>query len=117
MNIRFFIKESAEVSCPRCSTDVVGVDGVDLLACILIDDGGVPFNDTIPWLDEGVNRLLAVRRDEKVFMEWARDAWAAHISKDGVKIYSLYDEDFSVTISLDDFEKALRGWKDFLISL
>ncbi|WLH77709.1 hypothetical protein PSH81_18470 [Pseudomonas sp. FP2335] len=117
MNIRFFMEESAEFSSPRCSTDVERVDGVDLLACLLIDNGGVPFNETIPWLDEGVNRLLAVRRDEKVFTEWARDAWAAHISKDGVKIYSLYDEDFSVTISLGDFEKALRGWKDFLVSL
>lgn len=68
------MKESVEVSSPWCSTDVVGVDGVDLLACLLIVDGGVPFNETIPWLDEGVNRLLAVRRDERVFTEWARDA-------------------------------------------
>lgn len=109
--------ESASVSTPSCSTDMVGADGVDLLACLLIDDGGVPFNKTISWLDEGVNKLLAVRRGEEVFAEWARDAWGANISKSGAKIYSLYDEDFSVTISLGDFEKALQGWKDFLVSL
>jgi hypothetical protein len=58
-----------------------------------------------------------MRREGEVSTEWVRDAWATHISKGGVKIYSLYDEDFSITISLDDFERALRGWKDFLLSL
>ncbi|TWR61793.1 hypothetical protein FIV41_07210 [Pseudomonas marginalis] len=95
----------------------MGPDDVDILACLLIDDGGGPFVETILWLDEGLNRLIAVRREDEVSTEWARDAWATHISKSGVKIYSLYDEDFSITISLDDFERALRGWKDFLLSL
>lgn len=79
--------------------------------------GGGTFVETIPWLDESLNRLRAVRREDEVSTEWARDAWATHISKSGVKIYSLYDEGFSITISLDDFERALRGWKDFLLSL
>jgi len=117
MSIQFFLEESTGVAIPWCSTDALGPDDVDILACLLIDDGGGPFVETIPWLDEGLNRLIAVRREDEVSTEWARDAWATHISKSGVKIYSLYDEDFSITISLDDFERALRGWKDFLLSL
>lgn len=117
MDIRFFGKSQLGVAIPWCSTDGLGPDDVDILACLLIDDGGGPFVETIPWLDEGLNRLIAVRREDEVTTEWARDAWATHISKSGVKVYSLYDEDFSITISLDDFERALRGWKDFLLSL
>lgn len=117
VNIRYFLKGSTGITTPWCSTDEVGPDNIDILACLLIDDGGIPFFETVAWLDEGLNRLIAVKREDEVSTEWARDAWATHISKIGVKVYSLYDEDFSITISLDDFERALRGWKDFLLSL
>lgn len=117
MNIRYFLEGSTGIATPWCSTDEVGPDNIDILACLLIDDGGIPLFETVAWLDEGLNRLIAVRREDEVSTEWARDAWATHISKSGVKVYSLYDEDFSITISLDDFERALRGWKDFLLSL
>ncbi|WP_339452112.1 hypothetical protein [Pseudomonas sp. JAI120] len=117
MNIRYFLEGSTGIATPWFSTDEVGPDNIDILACLLIDDGGIPLFETVAWLDEGLNRLIAVRREDEVSTEWARDAWATHISKSGVKVYSLYDEDFSITISLDDFERALRGWKDFLLSL
>lgn len=40
MNIRFFLEESTGVAIPWCSTDALGPDDVDILACLLIDDGG-----------------------------------------------------------------------------
>lgn len=117
MNIRYFLEQATGVTTPWCSTDGLGPNGVDILACLLMDDGGTPFVETISWLDEGLNRVMAVRRADEVSIDWDRDAWATRISNNEVTIYSLYDEEFSVTINLDDFDRALRGWKEFLISL
>lgn len=74
VNIRYFLKGSTGIATPWCSTDEVGPDNIDILACLLIDDGGIPFFETVAWLDEGLNRLIAVRREDEVSTEWARDA-------------------------------------------
>lgn len=79
-DIRYFLEGLTGAAIPWCSPDGLGPDDVDILACLLIDDGG-PFVETIHWLDEGLNRLIAVRREDEVSTEWARDAWAIHISK------------------------------------
>lgn len=59
--------------------------------------------------------MMAERCADEASIDRGRDAWATHISRNEVKIYPLYDEEFSVTVNLDDFETALRGWKEFLI--
>ncbi|PMV19932.1 MULTISPECIES: hypothetical protein [unclassified Pseudomonas] len=116
MKINFYLEESMGDPTPWCSTDVGGANDVDLLACLLLDDGGLPLGCTISWLDEGLSRIISVRNAEKVFTEWVRETWVADISISEVKVYSLHDEEFAVTISLDDFEKALLGWRNFVVS-
>ena len=71
---------------------------------------------TISWLDEGLSRIISVKNAEKDFTDWVRETWAADISINEVKVYSLHDEEFAVTIGLDDFEKALLGWRKFVVS-
>lgn len=116
MKINFYLEESMGDPTPWCSTDVGGANDVDLLACLLLDDGGLPLECTISWLDEGLSRIISVKNAEKVFTESVRETWTADISISEVKVYSLHDEEFAVTISLDDFEKALLGWRKFVVS-
>lgn len=116
MKIDFYVNESMGDPTPWCRTDVVGPDQVDILACLLLDDGGLTLGHTISWMDEGLSRVMSVRGAQNAFFDWWRETWGADIYNKGVKIYSLHDEAFAVTISLDNFEKALRDWKAFLLS-
>jgi hypothetical protein len=99
---------------PSCNSDVLNKDGIDLLACLLTDDGGQRLNETVSWLNEGVVRVSLVKNSILDFSSWSRDAWGAELSKERVKIYSLYDDSYFTTMSLDVFENALLAWKDFI---
>lgn len=99
---------------PGCSSSVVNKDGVSPLACLLTDDGGQVFLDTVSWLDEGVDRIKKIKESKVDFLDWSRDAWGAELTKEQVKIYSLHDESYFEMISLDSFEKALLAWLNFM---
>lgn len=116
MNFEFYWNNFRDEPTPNCRSDAVGRDGVDFLACLLGDDGGRRFNTTLDFITQGLRSVELVRSGQLNSADWSREAWGAEIEKKGVKIYSLYDEDFSITISLDDFERAMSGWKDFLAS-
>jgi hypothetical protein len=79
-----------------------------------MDDGGMGYKRTIPWLDEGLRRLKAVKNQEVSLCDWAREGWGAEINSFQVKIYSLNDEDFFEIINILDFEKILKFWKNFI---
>jgi len=101
---------------PSYHTDVVNKDGISLLACILMDDGGVPYLETLPWLTEGIDKIASIKNKEIDFYDWSRETWGAELTLGEVKIYSLHDEDYFQLLSLDEFEKALVAWKDFIQS-
>ena len=101
---------------PSYHTDVVNKDGISLLACILMDDGGLPYLETLPWLNEGIDKIASIKKKEIDFYDWSRETWGAELTLGEVKIYSLHDEDYFQLLSLDEFEKALVAWKNFIQS-
>lgn len=99
---------------PVCESDSFNQDGISLVSCLLSDTGGLPYISTLPWIDEGLRRIDAVKRAEAESLRWGREDWGALLSRDGAKIYSLHDEDYADVMPLQPFEAALRAWKDFL---
>ncbi|WP_234452762.1 MULTISPECIES: DUF5376 domain-containing protein [unclassified Pseudomonas] len=114
MKLHFSWEESAGTLSPVCNSNMVNRDGVSPLACLLTDDGGQLFLDTVPWLDEGLDRTRLVKGDKVDFVDWSRDAWGAELTKEHVKIYSLHDESYFELIAIDSFEIALLAWLDFI---
>ncbi|MHA6912628.1 hypothetical protein ACQUJO_05730 [Ralstonia pseudosolanacearum] len=101
---------------PFCESSVVRQDGVSPLACLLMDGGGQRYLDTLPWIDDGIAMIYAAIKDEAVVATWGREAWEAEISSNGVKVYSLYDEEYSEMLTISMFLHALLAWKEFLQS-
>jgi len=99
---------------PNCRSSVVNKDNVSLIACILTDSGGQNYRQTIPWLEDGIDKITSIRTSVISFSDWSRETWGAELTQDEVKIYSLHDEEYFEKISLDGFEKALISWRDFL---
>lgn len=114
MRLHFSWDESAETLSPSVSSSAVNKDGVSPLACLLTDDGGQVFLDTVPWLDEGVKRIRSVKNSDIDFADWSRDAWGAELTKEQVKIYSLYCESCFELLDIDSFEMALLAWLNFI---
>jgi hypothetical protein len=114
MRLQFLWSENSGAFSPGCSSDIVKVDGVSPLACLLMDDGGQELLGTISWLKEGVKRIGLVKDSTVGLADWSRDAWGAELTKDQVKIYSLYDESYFELISLFSFEAAMLAWINFI---
>lgn len=101
---------------PFCTSDVVNDDGLSIVSCLLMDDGGLPYTDTISWIDEGLNRISSVLSGKESSVDWSRESWGASISIDSVTVYSLYDENYSQKLSINNFEKLLMAWRCFFNS-
>lgn len=114
MKIIFFWDGDGNARESSCRSDVLGGDGIDFLACLLTDHGGQKYESTIAWLDEGLSRISSVRSGAIDSCDWSRDSWGVELKNEGAKIYSLYDEDFFLVIAIDDFEKSLLEWKNFI---
>lgn len=114
MKLLFSWERSAGSLSPSCSSSTVNKDGVSPLACLLTDDGGQTSLEAVSWLNEGVNRIRLVKESKIDFSDWSRDAWGAELSKDEVKIYSLYDENYFELLNIDSFEAALLAWLNFI---
>lgn len=87
-----------------------------LLACLLMDDGGTGYLNSVPWLDEGIAMTDAVMKGAVGAGDWDRETWGAELKPDEVKIYSLYQEDYAETVALPIFRGALLAWRDFILS-
>jgi hypothetical protein len=116
MKLYFSWLQSEGSLSPYCSSEVVRMDGVSPLCCILTDDGGKRYLDTISWLNSGIDRINSVKFFESETADWSRDAWGAELTKNKAKIYSLHDEDYFELLDIDSFEIALLAWKDFIQS-
>lgn len=116
MNIIFSWKNSADTLTPCCTSDVVNSDGISLLSCLLMDDGGIPFLQTIPWINEGISNINSILRGEVNSYSWDREAWGAFITVNKVKVYSLLDENYFEVISIQEIKNALESWVKFIQS-
>ena len=116
MKVTFSWDSAAGKISPCCASKVVNNDGVSIVCCLLMDDGGVPYPQSIPWVREGIAKIDSVLNGEVVSSSWDREAWGAQIANDGVKIVSLHDEDYFERISLQQFKRVLVAWEDFIAS-
>ena len=121
MKLRFFWYESKAfgdgVLRPGCAV-VDGVDGMqNNIADYLMDDGGQGSNRTIAWIDEQIRSLDAAEGDAKGSWNSDLEAWGAQLELGQVEIYSLYDKNYASLISLPEFRRALRYWREFLQSV
>jgi len=116
MKIDFFWDGEGCSREPNCRSDILSNDGVDFLACLFTDHGGQKYQDSIPWLNEGLFRVEAIKFGAVDSSDWSRDSWGVELKDGAAKIYSLYDEDYFSVITIDEFERALIGWKEFLLA-
>jgi hypothetical protein len=116
MNIVFSWKRDADGYTPVSRSDLLNQDGVSPLDCLLMDSGGLPYLDTIPWLDEGIKRIKSVATGEVESSDWSREAWGVDIRNSTAKVYSLYDEKCFQILSLDGFSTVLQEWTTFVQS-
>jgi hypothetical protein len=116
MKLTFSWENTAGRITPYCCSQVVNKDGVSLLACLLMDDGGTGYLNSVPWIDEGIAMTDAVMKGAVVAGDWDRETWGATLKPDEVKIYSLYQEDYTETVALPIFRRALLAWRDFILS-
>nr|WP_256261395.1 hypothetical protein [Pseudomonas gingeri] len=110
----FFWEASVDGFSPSCNSSFVNEGDVGPLACLLTDDGGQRSLDTVPWLGVGAGRIKAVKGGEIDFVGWSRDAWGAELTRNQVKVYSLYDESYFEVMDINSFEVALLAWIDFI---
>jgi hypothetical protein len=68
----------------------------------------------VPWLNEGLDRIRAVKDTKVDGVDSSRDAWGAELTKEAVKIYSLFDQSYFELIVINSFEVALLTWLDFI---
>ncbi|WP_259758237.1 hypothetical protein [Pseudomonas sp. GCEP-101] len=87
---------------------------MDILACLLMDDGGHGYESSVPWLEEGLARVRQVKLGAADRLDWSRDAWAVMLTLGQVILHSLYDERCSAMLELEEFESALKTWVVFI---
>lgn len=116
MNIIFSWKRDADGYAPVSRSNLLNQDGVNLLDCVLMDSGGLHYLETIPWLNEGTNRIASVATRELESSDWSRETWGVEFRNNKAKIYSLHDEEYVQILSLDGFSKVLQEWTAFLQS-
>ncbi|WP_447894316.1 hypothetical protein [Vreelandella sp. GE22] len=116
MKISFLWKNVLGVVSPHCVPETTNEDGINLLSCLLMDDGGVPYQQTIPWVQKGIKQVDSVLSGEVESSSWGRESWGVSITTREAKIYSLYDDEYFENIDTEQFRDALALWKTFLES-
>ena len=114
MQLSFSWNDASGFLSPHCECDAVSVDGICLLASILLDDGGCGHEHSIYWLNEGLRSIDSVSSGESRSLDWSRETWGAKLTRNEVKTYSLHDESYSQQFSLKQFHTALVAWNSFL---
>lgn len=115
MRLRYYReKDQSHVRC-CCKSDHVAEQGVSLLACLLMDDGGLGHENSAQWIEKGMAMIDGVRIGKSSSCSWDRETWGADITAGGVTIYSLHDDSWAEEISLSSFREALSTWREFLL--
>jgi len=116
MKINFYWKLEVDHIYPACSPITDNRDDKNILSSLLMDDGGLPYNDTIAWVDEGIKRINFVLTSECAYFYWGRERWGAEFTIETAQIYSLLDDSYFQIITTQQLKNALREWKLFLES-
>ncbi|MCX2803308.1 hypothetical protein OQJ68_16100 [Microbulbifer thermotolerans] len=114
MKIMFSWKISEEFVFPYCTSDNLNKDDISILSCLLMDDGGIPYIQSIPWIQKGIEKIDPVVNGKAKSASWDREAWGALITINGAKIYSLFEEDYFEEITLEQLRIALISWMNFI---
>ena len=113
MKVEFFWSERGLRRQPECKSDFLMADGVDILACLLMDDGGTGFDCSIDWIDEGVT-LSRAALAEGWAGGWGRESWAIHFDGENARIYFMDEESYGARLQTKLFESVLVVWREFL---
>lgn len=114
MKIIFTWSRNCEGYNPVSKSDFLNQDGISLLDCVLMDSGGIPYSDSLPWLNEGLKRITSVATGALESFDWDRETWGVKFRNNKAKIYSLHDEEYFQTMSLAGFSRVLQEWIAFL---
>ncbi|HAY42339.1 MAG TPA: hypothetical protein DCY59_01750 [Micrococcaceae bacterium] len=113
MKVEFFWSERNGEYYPECKSELLMADGVDVLSCLLMDDGGTGFDCSIEWINEGI-ALLGAALAEGTEGDWGRESWAIHFEGESARIYFMDEESYGACLGTKYFESVLVGWRDFL---
>lgn len=114
MKVEFYWSERDGEYYPECKSELLMADGVDVLSCLLMDDGGTGFEGSIEWIDEGI-ALLGVALAEGKEGDWGRESWAIHFVGEEARIYFMDEESYGASLGRREFASVLVGWRDFLV--
>ncbi|WP_445116546.1 hypothetical protein [Acinetobacter sp. WZC-1] len=82
---------------------------INCLHGVLTDDAGI---NSIAWLEKG-GGIFEDAENSHTPIIWDRDSWGSEYVDGRVKLYSLYDDEYYVYLSLENFRKILNAWVDF----
>jgi len=99
-----------------CLSDRPDPRGVNPLARVLDDDGGLGSNHAIAWIDEGKMLALDAIRGVPGPLRWAREYF--FVEMDGNQTVATSEDDPSCTevVSTEAFLSALEAWQAFLVA-
>jgi len=114
MKYLFSWQQASNSYCPVCKPESKGEEDFSPLSCLLMDDGGIPYIETTQFVKQLIDKLDLILEKKSADISWDREAWGARCSKNGVTIYSLYDEEFSEIFSINDFRYLVSKWLEFI---
>jgi hypothetical protein len=91
-------------------------EALDPLSCLLMDDGGLDFETTLVWLDEGIARTDSVISEGEQKSSWDREDWGAELTPEAATVYSLHDETVREVVAILQFRTVLSAWREFVVS-
>jgi hypothetical protein len=90
--------------------------GYSPLSCLLTDDGGIPYVQTVPWFDQCLSRIGLLKNKQLESYDWGREHWAAELSRTEVRVICQLDETCFEIVGIDAFETILLAWRNFIQS-
>jgi hypothetical protein len=66
------------------------------------------------WIQEGISRVEMILSGKAESLSWDREAWGVSMTIDEARIYSLHDEDYFESLTLQQLKNALVLWKNFV---
>lgn len=101
---------------PQADSDVKNEDGISLISCLLMDDGGLPYDSVLAFIREGVLRANKVLNGEIDSCRWDREVWGALLSHDNVIVSSFLNEGYEQILNTQSFRQILIAWEHFFQS-
>lgn len=116
MKTKFTWRREFDHLAPVSESDSLTDNGLSLIDCLLMDDGGLRYADSLPCLNEGLQKVTSVATGLSESIEWNRETWGVEARNGMVKIYSLHDESCFHMVNLIVFSSLLQEWINFLQS-